>query len=209
MKMKIQSTVLFCLLLILAACSKGQGISLHEFAHDKATLQNFTVCHGFGCNESTEAYLTQAQWQQVLTLFNPPAKNAAQERERIARAVGMVENFILANTDLQKDYGRAETFKGHNGQMDCVDEAINTSLILDFISREDVLVWNEVRGPIHRGYIVDMMWPHNSAAVREIATGETYAIDSYFFDTGHPASVVPLDIWLDNWGPDRNKEGTS
>ena len=126
---------------------------------------------------------------------------AADERLKIAHAIAQIEKQIIANTGMTPDRGEAHTFEADNGQMDCMDEAINTSQYLKFLEEAGVLKFNEASEPVHRGFFVDGMWPHNSGAVREKATGEIYVIDSYYFDAGHDAAVVPLRKWLDEWRP--------
>jgi hypothetical protein len=43
---------------------------------------------------------------------------------------------------------------------------------------------------------------HWAARMRERETREVYAVDSWFFDNGRPAAVLPLDDWLAGKTPD-------
>ena len=43
--------------------------------------------------------------------------------------------------------------------------------------------------------------PHVTATVIDRQTGSTFAVDSWFRDSGEPADVVPLEEWLDGWNP--------
>ena len=88
------------------------------------------------------------------------------------------------------------------GQLDCIDETSNTTTVLELLDRAGLLVWHEVRGPMSRFFVYDG-WPHTTAVIVETATGEAYAVDSWFHDNGQPAEVVPLEQWVAGWGPEQ------
>ena len=85
--------------------------------------------------------------------------------------------------------------------MDCIDETVNTDLYLSFLQTAGVFKFHEKTGPLHRGYFVDGMWPHNTAAAVERDSGAVYAIDSYYHDNGVKIDAVEKDVWLDRWRP--------
>ena len=103
---------------------------------------------------------------------------------------------------INPDLGEAHSFEGDQAQMDCIDEAINTTHYLEFMEQAGLLKHHIAASPIHRGFFVDGQWPHNAAAVKEKNSGEIFAIDSYYFDSGKPAQSVPIDVWLDKWRPE-------
>ncbi len=117
-----------------------------------------------------------------------------------------MEKEVVKATGITPDLGEARTFEGDQSQMDCIDETINTSLYLQFFDDEGLFKFHEAAPPLHRGYFVNGMWPHNTGAVREKASGKVYAIDSYYFDNGVTPSIVPIDVWLQNWRPENLKE---
>ncbi|GJL85607.1 MAG: hypothetical protein DHS20C02_13820 [Micavibrio sp.] len=165
------------------------------------TRQSFKLCHGFNCTFRMPVGLDDKSWKNVMKPFKRPAKNAEKEREKMAAAIALIETYTNEQSGLAPDRGKAETFKAGHGQMDCIDEAVNTTRYLRFLDEEGVLVWHEAREPVHRGYIINGIYPHNAGAVREKETRAVYVIDSYYFDNGEEPAVVPLDIWLDNWRP--------
>lgn len=195
---------LLALCLLLTACERGQGISLAPYEETWGTEQSFQVCHGFSCTNRTPVTLDRNDWQAILSPFREPASSAEEERSKIAQSIGHIEKIVQQKTGMNPDLGEARTFERDQDQMDCIDEAINTSRYLDFLQKTGVMKWNEPANPVHRGYFVDGMWPHNSGAVREKATGERYAIDSYYRDSGEPADIVPLETWIRNWNPERS-----
>lgn len=189
-------------LLAFCGCTKGQGISLAEFENASESPQNFKLCHGFGCSDYTWTGLSEKQWMQAVSPLKRKAKDAEQERMNIAKSIARIEKSVQTVSGVSRDLGGARTFEKDQGQMDCLDETINTSRYLAFIEAEGLLRFHDVYEPIHRGFFVDGMWPHNSAAVREKETGEIYAIDSYYSDNGGEVHVVALDVWLDEWRPE-------
>ena len=187
--------------LFLSACT-GQGISLLPYQDRGASPEHFRLCHGFSCTERTQVTLNERQWEKVLAPFKKKAKNAEGERKQIASALAIMEKEVNADTGINPDFGEARTFEGDQSQMDCIDEAINTSLYLKFLDDAGVMHYHDAAEPVHRGFFVDGQWPHNSGAIEEIATDEKYVVDSYYFDSGIPPAVVPLEIWLAEWKPE-------
>ena len=89
---------------------------------------------------------------------------------------------------------------GRNGQLDCVDEATNTTVFLRILESQRLLRRHEVGQPVTRASF-SFDWPHSTATVTERGSGRAYGIDSWFYDNGEDAVVVPLDQWLAGWSP--------
>jgi hypothetical protein len=194
--------LLFCCLLVLSACAGGQGMSMAPYEYADANPHNFVLCHGFGCSSKTRVELTKAEWKAVSAPLRRKAKTAVAERQNIAKAIGLMEKHVTVASGLKADSGQARTFEKDQAQMDCIDEAINTTHYLEFFAAQDLFKFHRVHEPVHRGYFINGVYPHNSAAVEETMTGQVYVIDSYYFDAGTPASVVPLNVWLAEWRPE-------
>lgn len=188
------------LTLALAACG-STGMNLAPYQDARATPGQFHVCHGYGCSYKTTAGFTPAEWNKVKALFKGKPKDAAAERARIAKAIGMMETYAGAKSGTSGDLGEARTRKEDDNQMDCIDETINTDQYLQFLDKEELFHFHRHAKPVHRGYFIDGMWPHNSAAVRENVSGDIWVVDSYYFANGKPARIVPLKEWFAGWTP--------
>ncbi len=188
------------LTLLLGACG-STGMNLGPYKDAAATPEKFYVCHGYGCTYKTWAGFTDKEWTKVKAVFKKKPKDAAAERDRIAKAIGMMEKYAGAKSGTSGDLGEARTRKEDENQMDCIDETINTDLYLQFLDKEELFIYHRHTRPVHRGYFVDGQWPHNSAAVRENDGGRVWVVDSYYFANGQPARVVPLDVWFKGWKP--------
>jgi len=186
---------------LLAGCA-GSGLDLARMAPPDPHPGAFQVCHGYGCRLRTQAVLDGDQWARVRALFADPAADAATERARIARAVGLIEGFVAPQAGTGDDKPEAAFLSFAPGQMDCIDEAVNSSTYIALLERDGLLRRHVLDLPVRRGYLVDGAWPHNSAVVREIDTGRAYAVDSYFRPNGGPAWIVPVETWRAGWRPE-------
>lgn len=187
---------------LLCACTKGQGISLHQYKQEKPTRENFKLCHGYSCTHRTDISISDENWKRITSLFANPAANAKAERQNIAHAMALIEKTIIDISGMIPDRAEAKNFETDKDQMDCLDETINTSRYLSFLEKENAFKFHKTSSPIHRGYFIDGLWPHNTATITEIQTGDIYAVDSYYAETGLKAHIIPKDIWLDDWSPE-------
>ena len=196
---------------ILIGCLFGLGlsgciISNHpvqpgRYTDMSATPEKFSVCHGYGCKYQTPASLAKSQWSKVTSQFHPPATNPEMERRQIAAAIAKMEQLTGEAVGTQTDTGEGGFIRADAWQLDCIDETINTSLYLKFLERDGVLRWHKTAASAHRGYFVNLKWPHNTATVVDKTTGQRYAVDSWFFDNGKEPAIVPVEQWLDGWRP--------
>lgn len=161
----------------------------------------FSVCKGYGCDELVLTSFSSREWARIKAVFADPVPDSASERRRIAEAVGEVERLVGPKTGTERDApGAAIINFNRQGQMDCIDEAFNTTLYLRMMADAGLLRWHDVGEPARRGYVVDG-WPHNTATVIERDTGRGWAVDSWFHGNGVPPEIVPLKAWLDGWSP--------
>jgi len=164
------------------------------------TLGQFEVCHGGGCAETNQLSINDAEWSSVTPIFNVKATNAADERVQIAKAIGEFERIVGAKNGTSTDL--AGTFDSGNtpGQLDCNDEAINSTTYMRLLKANGLMQFHEVEDTRMRNFFFTG-WPHTTAVIHDIKTGERYAVDSWFYDNGHPATIVPFAQWKANYLP--------
>jgi hypothetical protein len=165
----------------------------------------FSVCHGYTCAEVSHISLTGVQWQVIRDIFHPPPGDPAEERRRIAQAIGQMEMMVGEITRTTND--KARTLQKVEGlymdtQMDCIDESTNTTIYLMMMHKDNLLKWHSVVDRSTRGYFIFGM-PHTTAVIHDTTAGELYAVDSWFEDNGKPPHIVPLAQWNDGWDPRR------
>lgn len=168
---------------------------------DAPTPAAFTVCADHGCARRSRVTLPPVAWDQVRRVFAPPARDAAEERARVARAVGLIERLVGPLTDTAHDKaGDLNGFGAPGSQMDCIDESTNTTTYLRMLQAEGLLAFHRAGEPQGRGWFVTG-FPHWTASLEERATGRQWAVDSWFHDNGREPPVLPLGEWRDGWQP--------
>ena len=185
--------------LLLSACSTG--ISTQKYNDHPGKSDDFMLCHGYSCTHQSQGGFTEAQWRKVGAIFKKPSKNAVAERGKIATAIAMMERFSGVKTGTNIDDAEAVGLKTGPKQMDCIDETVNTTAYIGFLQKEGWLKFHQGTEPTHRGYIFDGTWPHNTAVIREIKTGDLWAVDSFYRKNGEAPYIVPRADWLKGWKP--------
>lgn len=176
--------------------------------HETPSLDGFNICIGGGCAEIKHVALSDSEWQKVAGIFTyarvyvlaNAQEKAAQERKWIADAVGLLETIVGIKTGTSTD--RAGTFNNSSfsGQLDCNDEAINTTSYLRLMQQYGLIKYHEIEDMRTRNFFFTG-WPHTTAVIHEVATGQRYAVDSWFYDNGFPATVVPFAVWKSGYIP--------
>ena len=189
--------------LALSACGASPSAGLLESHIAKDTPANFVVCGNYGCSQRWDMLMTDAEWDQVRAIFAEPAPDPAAERQQMALAVGLIERMVGPKTGTANDKPGAAILTGNTrGQMDCIDEAHNTSVYLTLMERAHLLKWHKVGQPIMRGHVIDR-WFHNTATVTDTTTGVLWVIDSWFGANGEPADIQTAALWLKGWEPEK------
>ena len=166
-------------------------------------LSGFDVCTGGGCFEVKHVALSQPEWQVIAAVFSEAGvvASAEQERKLIALAIGEFEKIVGVKTDTATDL--AGTFGNSNypGQLDCNDEAINSTTYMRLMQQNGLIKLHAVEDMRTRNFFFSG-WPHSTAVIHEIANGERYAVDSWFYDNGFPATIVPFADWKSGYVPE-------
>lgn len=163
----------------------------------------FSVCYGHSCSVVVTVGLSGEEWQRVRSVFADASTSPAAERARIAAAIALMETLVGARTGTWRDYGGDLKGFARPGQMDCVDEATNSTTYLTMFAADGLLAWHTVGPVVKRGHVI---WgiPHATAVIVDAASGEAWAVDSWYLDNGLPPYIVPYRIWRDGWRPPRD-----
>jgi hypothetical protein len=170
------------------------------------TLGQFEVCQGGGCLETNQLSITDAEWRGVMQIFNTKATSAEDERLQIAKAIGEFERIVGAKNGTTADLA-GTFFDGKlTGQLDCNDEAINTTTYMRLLKSNGLMQLHEIEDTRTRNFFFTG-WPHTTAVIRDIKTSERYAVDSWFYDNGKPATIVTFAKWKANYRPEDSPIG--
>jgi len=195
---------LFILLLLTGCASQPQHYSQYLKQKNVFTYApgNFSHCRGYNCRIIDENLsLTAKDWQQIKSLFTPPPATAETERQALAVAIELFEKKVGAMTGTSADIAGTYRKLGDT-QHDCVDESVNTTIYLGLLEQKNLLRFHKPLMPQSRVFPFSRaLGPHQSAVIQELATGDRYVVDSWFFDNGAPAAIAPLDEWFHGWRP--------
>lgn len=175
---------------------------INRIYRETPSLEAFEMCSGGGCADLHHVSINQDEWQKVEAVFaNDTPPSAEQERKQISFAIGKMEEIVGAKTGTSTD--RAGTFDNSHypGQLDCNDEAINTTTYMRLMLQHGLIKLHQIEDMRTRNFFFTG-WPHSTAAIYEIANGKHYAVDSWFYDNGVPATIIPLEQWKSGYVPE-------
>jgi len=158
-----------------------------------AQAEEISICYNYGCAITAKVNF-QANELSAARRLLLRAMDAAEEREAVSVAIGLFEAAAGRQTPAWVDKGRNVNDDGVDGRMDCIDESANATAYLHFLEGRGWLTFHRVLEPLKRAtFLVNEHW---AARIVEKKTGQEFAVDSWFFDNGQPAFVVPLEDWL-------------
>lgn len=194
--MDMQIRPLFCLIacMALAACS-GRTVTGSVGERSYAAPAFISVCSGFGCEYKDSAGFSQRDYARLKRIMGKP-KNAASERKRLAKAIAAMERMSWRKLRYHRDAPRAyQKHRGLRGQMDCVDESLNTTAYLTYLQQRGLMKHHKVISSYaERGFLLDGRYPHKSARIRENG-GPDWAVDSWYKADGKAPIIMPLAAW--------------
>ncbi|HZV99662.1 MAG TPA: hypothetical protein VFF74_11790 [Methylophilaceae bacterium] len=175
--------------------------AMSRILKQQPSLNGFDICQGGGCAGINHVSLSMDEWQQVAAEFQPVPQDAEDERNRIANAIGLLEQIVGDKIGTYNDF--AGTFGAFStpGQMDCNDEASNSNTYIKLMMQDKLIRFHELRDTKVRNFFFNG-WPHTTAVIADKETGAAYAVDSWFYDNGVPAVIIPLELWKTGWKPD-------
>ena len=170
-------------LLLLACCLPAQA-------------EEVKICYNYGCAANATVTFNEQQLANVAAQFRG-LLNAAEEREAIAQAVGMLARYAGEQSPVFRDKGR-DNDGNVDGRMDSEDHSINTTAYLRVLEKRGLLKLHRVQSRVVRGATK----AHWAARIAEIRTHQEFVVDSWFFANGHPAVIFKLEDWLKGAKPD-------
>lgn len=164
--------------------------------------ERVTVCFNYGCLSRDEAVFSDDQLRTIGALL-AEAKDAAGEREAIGQAIGRLLGWAGQQTPIKADRGGNYADDSVYGRMDCIDHSTTTTRLLRMMEKNGFLRFHTVLEPVVRNRFFFLT--HFSAQIeekmllspaKESEQAARYAVDSWFFDNGQPAAVIPLARWF-------------
>lgn len=196
----VVSTICLALTTYMAGINNvwARSIPTPDSYPSEISLSAIPVCYDFGCKNQLRVYLSKNNWRSVAGWFFPPATTPAEERKQIKHAIGWMEVVIGWYAPTHKDLAFDLPPKGGDelfpGQLDCIDETINTSAYLRLFDQHGYLKHHDVVDPAYRRALFDQHW---SAQVQEKLSGERFVVDSWFQPNGYLPTIQNSKEWED------------
>lgn len=160
--------------------------------------ERITVCFNYGCFTQAEVIYDEGQLRELAAIL-AGAHDAVTEREAISVAIGRMLAMAGQQTPISADRGGNYADDAVYGKMDCIDHSTTTTRLLRLMEKRGWLRYHRVvdRALRHRLLIFE----HYSAQIEETAPMVAgvepgrYVVDTWFFDNGQPAVVMPLAKW--------------
>jgi hypothetical protein len=197
------SKLLLCSILVFSLPANAALSDINRIYQQIPALHDFEVCTGGGCAEVKHVSLTDEEWQSIASIFTDAriVINAEQERDQIALAIGAFESIVGSKTSTETDLAGTFGNSDYPGQLDCNDEAINSTTYMRLMRQNGLLKFHEIEDTRTRNFFFTG-WPHSTAVIHETASGERFAVDSWFYDNGFPATIVPFTVWKSGYIPE-------
>ncbi len=207
--MRIHNAIPLLTLLLISGCADTLYPTMGDYMASKKlkqpTIASFPHCQNYDCAVVKNVTLGKSEWKAIDKAFGKKAKSAEQEREKIAKTIGVFEQVLGPITRTEDD--KEGTFvQTGDGQLDCVDESTNTTVYLTLLQQKGLIKFHEIGQPeVRYPLISGRGWMHQTAVLTDTKTNERYAVDSWFEDNGAPAYIVPLETWRNGWTPEAEK----
>ncbi len=178
-------------------------LCLSCFPNLKAENTEVSICYNYGCaRQETVTFDESLMKRMKAWLFE--ALDAEAERDALARVVGELYREAGRQTPISTDRGGNIEDDSVDGRMDCIDHSTTTTRMLRMLETHNALRFHRVGEPVKR--VRFLLMPHASAMIEEFpplpgSASSRFAVDSWFYDNGEPALILPLPHWLNGGGP--------
>ena len=162
------------------------------------------VCFNYGCLAQAEVVFSNAQLSDLAQLMRS-ARTAEEERQAIGEAIGRLLGWAGQQSPIAADRGGNYLDDAIYGRMDCIDHATTTTRLLSMMERHGMLRFHRLDEPVLRRRF--LLFEHYSALIKEVSGDSSevdagrYVVESWFFDKGQPAAVMPLASWQKGESP--------
>ena len=185
---------------VMSGCA-SQSLSSHGDWFDERDARmpvgnKVYICHAFTCARTTPVVLSEAEFGQISAPFRKAAAPPAGERAAVSDSVQIFERIIGKRIGTSGDRGGLDIGGGDPSQMDCIDEATNTTSLLLMLADKGVLKRHVIARPVARGFFLDGRYPHATAVLREKDSERSWAIDSWQTANAEPPVIQDLNVWI-------------
>ncbi|MEE9447340.1 MAG: hypothetical protein V3V09_05225 [Arenicellales bacterium] len=156
-------------------------------------IDQIKICMDFSCKNPQTISLSQSEWDSVANWFAQASPNAAAERGHIKNAIGWMEVIVGKHTPTHRDVGGDLPDEAEfPGQLDCIDESLNTTAYLKLFEENDLLKHHKVIDRAYRRAIFDQHW---AGQIETLEGAEQWVVDSWFQHNGYLPYIQTTQEW--------------
>jgi len=192
------------LAMVLSACTHERSgpVSQHylDFGVRAPSASTVYVCHAYGCRVQTRFRFNETDIATLSALMakTKKADTPAEERRAVAYAIGWMETRVGDVIGTKADRpGMDFAASGDPTQQDCVDESTNTTSYMLVLQSNGLLKHHTVGTPFSKDDYTRGVagWTHWTAVLKETASGQRWAVDSWIYANGENPAIVEVEKW--------------
>jgi hypothetical protein len=153
------------------------------------------VCHAYTCRMATPVRFSESDIARLTEPLAAGPVDAAAERAALGKVEQIFEEMVGQRIGTSGDLARMQFGQGTASQMDCIDEATNTTSLLRLLDARGLIHHHKVLQPVARGFFIDLRYPHATAVVQDLETKTKWAIDSWPRANAEPPVIQLLSEW--------------
>ena len=180
-------------------------------------IEEIPICMNFSCKDQQLVSLSVEEWNSIADWLKQGGDDADTERLNIVNSIGWFEVVIGRHTPTHRDVGGdlGDPDAHFPGQLDCIDESMNTTTYLKLLESNGLLQHHRVVERAYRRAILDQHW---AGQIETLDGGERWVIDSWFQHNGYLPYLQSAEEWqqinifytanLDSSQPKPKEEGS-
>lgn len=156
-----------------------------------------TVCYGFVCRRRHALEFSANDRRAITQIMAAGRANAAAERAAVQKAVVWFDRRVGPVIGTTTRVARADFRSGSDKtNFDCWDTTRNATSLLLLMQEWGLLKYHSVGDPHYRGNVLVLQTPHNTAVLRERATGVEWSVDMWTRAYAQAPEVMPIPEWV-------------
>ena len=154
-----------------------------------------TVCSAYGC-KTAHKFTFDVRMMEAVNSFFLNVKTPEQERKALALSLAFIETIVGNKTGTSTDRPSIDASgNGDPSQLDCVDEALNTTSYLIVMHQSKIIKFHTVNYPDWKGGLTK--WTHYSATIVDETTKVKWAIDAGVGRNGAQPLIIEFSRWYE------------
>ncbi len=157
---------------------------------------SMTVCYGFVCRRRHIFDFTTADRAALGKIMQAGKASAVAERAAVQKAVIWWDRRIGPVLGTDKRIANADfRYFDDKHNFDCWDTTRNVTSLLLIMQDWGMFKHHSVGNPHYRGNALVLQTPHNTAVLRESASGIDWTVDMWTQAYAQPPAVMPVTQW--------------